>query len=170
MKPKLKIAIVGLGRIGWGFHFMQSHRSAEFELVAAVDPLPERLAEARDLAGCRTYTRYGDMWKRESPDVVAIASPTRLHERSSRRALREGAHVILEKPMTTTVASADRIIEEAERQDRRVFVYQPHRLTPETRTAREIIQSGVLGPIYLIRRSAGRYVRRSDWQSLRKHG
>ena len=114
MKPKLKIAVVGLGRIGWGFHLMQSHRSLDFELTAAVDPLPDRLAEARDLAGCRTYRRLADMWKRENPDVVAIASPTRLHERSARRALREGAHVILEKPMTTNLASADRIIEEAE--------------------------------------------------------
>ena len=40
MKPKLKIAVVGLGRIGWGFHLMQSHRSLDFELTAAVDPLP----------------------------------------------------------------------------------------------------------------------------------
>ncbi len=149
---------------------MQSHRSPDFELSAAVDPLPDRLAEARDLGGCRTYRRYADMWKHENPDVVAIASPTRLHERAARRALREGAHVILEKPMTTNLASADRIIEEATKQDRKVFVYQPHRLTPETQTAREIIQSGVLGPVYLIRRSTGRYVRRSDWQSLRKHG
>jgi predicted dehydrogenase len=102
--------------------------------------------------------------------VVAIASPTHLHEQMIRRALREGCHVILEKPMTTSLRSADRMIAEAEKQGRRIFVYQPHRLTAETRTAREILASGVLGPIYLIRRTSCRYVRRNDWQSLRQYG
>jgi predicted dehydrogenase len=169
MPKKLKIAVVGLGRIGWVFHFKQAQQSPLFDLVAAVDPLEERLQEAREAAGCRTYRTYEALWKHEHPDVVAIATPTKLHEAMTRRALREGSHVILEKPMTTSTASADRMIRESERQGRRIFVYQPHRLTPETRTAREIIDSGVLGPIYLIRRMACRYMRRNDWQSLRKN-
>ena len=170
MARPLKIAVVGLGRIGWTFHFKQSHQSPDFDLVAVVDPLPERLAEARDISGCRTYRTYGDLWKRETLDVVVIAALTKLHERMTRRALREGCDVILEKPMTTSLKSADRMIEEARKGDRTIFLYQPQRLTPETQTAREIIQSGILGPVYSIRRAVSRYVRRCDWQSLRKHG
>ncbi len=169
MSERLKIAIVGLGRIGWAFHFKQAQQSPNFDLVAVVDPLQERLDEAQTASGCRAYLTYEALWKEERPDVVVIATPTKLHEAMTRRALREGSHVILEKPMTTSLRSADRMIAEAEKQGRRIFVYQPHRLTPETQTAKAILSSGVLGPVYLIRRTASRFTRRNDWQSLRKN-
>ena len=85
--------------------------------------------------------------------MVAIVSPAKLHEHQARWAFREGSHAILEKPMTTSLKFADRIIGESEKQSRRIFVYQPHRLTQETQTVKEIIDSGVLGPIYLIHKT-----------------
>ena len=170
MATKLRVAIAGLGRAGWSIHFNALKDAPDFRLVAVVDPLPERLDEAAARSGCRTYRTPGAFWKKERPDVLVVATPTRLHERHARRALREGCHVILEKPMTTTLKSADRIIEEAERNGRRALVYQPHRLAAETQTLKGILDSGILGPVFLIRRMLTRYVRRSDWQSLRKHG
>ena len=146
------------------------YHSDQFELTAVVDPLPERLSEARAAAGCETHTDFESLWSGPLPDVVAIATPTTLHEDMTIRALNEGCHVILEKPMTTSLASADRMIAQAKKNNRHIFLYQPHRLTPETQTAREIIQSSKLGPIYAIHRGVYRYVRRNDWQSLRKNG
>ena len=170
MAKKLEIAIAGLGRAGWSRHFNELKDAPDFQLVAVIDPLPERLEEAAALSGCRTYKTFGAFWKKERPEILVVATPTRHHERHARRALREGCHVILEKPMTTTLKSADRIVEEAERHGRRVLVYQPHRLAAETQTLKGILDSGILGPVYLIRRLLTRYVRRNDWQSLRKHG
>ena len=170
MSQKLRIAVVGLGRIGWQFHFFQSIESPHFDLIAVVDPLPERLDEAAEISGCKTYRDFNALWKHDPPDIVVIATPTKFHERMTRRALREGCHVILEKPMTTSLKSADRMVEEAHTQNRRIFLYQPHRLTSETQTVREIIDTNLLGPIYSIRRAASRYTRRNDWQSLRKNG
>lgn len=170
MAKKLDVAIAGLGRAGWSIHFNKLKDAPNFQLAAVIDPLPERLEEAAALSGCRTYRTPGEFWKNELPDILVVATPTKLHERHARRALREGSHVILEKPMTTTLRSADRIIEEAERHGRRVLVFQPHRLAAETQTLKSILDSGTLGPVYLIRRLLTRYVRRNDWQSLRKHG
>ncbi len=170
MNQRLKIAVVGLGRIGWRFHFQQALTSDQFELTAVVDPLPDRLAEARAATGCAIHSDFESLWSGPLPDVVAIATPTPWHESMTVRALERGCHVILEKPMTTSIASADRMIGQAQKHNRRVFLYQPHRLTPETQTAREVIQSGLLGPIYAIHRGVYRYVRRNDWQSLRKNG
>lgn len=170
MAKKLDVAIAGLGRAGWSRHFNELKDTPDFQLVAVIDPLPERLEEAAALSGCRTHKTLGAFWKKERPEILVVATPTRHHERHARRALREGCHVILEKPMTTTLKSADRIIEEAERHGRRVLVYQPHRLAAETQTLKSILDSGILGPVYLIRRLLTRYVRRNDWQSLRKHG
>ena len=170
MAKKLNIAIAGLGRAGWSKHFNDLKEAPDFHLVAVIDPLPERLEEAAALSGCRTYTTTGAFWRKERPDVLVVATPTRFHERHARKALREGCHVILEKPMTTTLKSADRIVDEAQRHGRRVLVYQPHRLSAETQILKGILNIGILGPVYLIRRCLTRYVRRNDWQSLRKHG
>ncbi len=170
MAKKLDVAIAGLGRAGWSRHFNELKDTPDFQLVAVIDPLPERLEEAAALSGCRTYKTLGAFWKKEHPEILVVATPTKHHERHARRALRESCHVILEKPMTTTLKSADRIVEESERHGRRVLVYQPHRLAAETQTLKGILDSGILGPVYLIRRLLTRYVRRNDWQSLRKHG
>ena len=163
MSAAHKIAVVGLGRVGWSFHFKQAIQSGRYELVAVVDPLKDRRDEAVAASGCRAYPALEPLLEKENLDVVAIASPTKLHERMTRKCLRAGCHVVLEKPMTTSVRSADRMVEEAESQSRRIIVYQPHRLTPETQTLKGILDSNVLGPVHLIRRTASRYVRRSDW-------
>ena len=170
MKEPLKISVVGLGRIGWKFHFENSRSLPNYDLISVVDPLDSRLAEARELSECRTYKNFNDIWKHDHPHVIAIAAPTNFHERMTRKALREGSHVILEKPMTTSLKSADRMIAEAEKCGRKIFVYQPHRLTRETQAVQDIIRSGIIGPVYSIRRAVYRYRRRNDWQSLRKNG
>jgi len=167
---RLRIAVAGLGRIGWPFHFRQAHESPHFDIVAVIDPLKERLDEAKAMAGCKTYKTFPSLFRGEPPDVVVVATPTDMHERMTRRALREGCHVILEKPMTTSLRSADRMIAEAEKNNRRIFLYQPHRLTAETQTIKGILDSGKLGPVHLIHANRSRYVRRHDWQSLRKNG
>jgi predicted dehydrogenase len=170
MNEKLKTAVVGLGRIGWAFHFKQSVASDRFDLCAVADPLPDRLTEAHEEAGCRGYSDFDALLKNETPDVVAIASPTPFHEEMACAALEKGCHVILEKPMTTSLESADRMISCAQKNNRRIFVYQPHRLTSETQTAHEVVHSGLLGNIYAIQRAVYRFTRRNDWQSLRKNG
>lgn len=170
MTKKLRIAIVGLGRIGWNFHFKQICQSSNFNLIAVVDPLEERLSEAKKFSGCHIYRSIDDLWKFEKLEVVVIATPTKLHQKLTCRALQEGSYVVLEKPMTTSLKLADKMIEEARKQNRYIFLYQPHRLTSETQTIKEIIQSNILGPIYNLRITRSNFVRRSDWQSLQKHG
>lgn len=170
MAEQLSSAVVGLGRIGWQFHFKQQVEADQFALLAVVDPLASRVAEAMAQSGCKGYSSYEDMLDCESPDLVALATPTTLHEQQTLQALERGCHVILEKPMTTSLESADRMIAVASKHGRRIFVYQPHRLNGLTSTVKSVIASGKLGPLFSIKRSVYRFTRRNDWQSLRKHG
>ncbi|MCH2664274.1 Gfo/Idh/MocA family oxidoreductase [bacterium] len=170
LSEKLSIAVVGLGRIGWQFHFKQTLESDVYDLVAVVDPLEERVDEAKSASGCRGYASYEEMLASETPDVVALATPTVLHEPQTLIALERGCHVILEKPMTTSIESADRMIEAAANAERRLLVYQPYRLRPPPATIKGILDSGRLGRIFSIKRSVFRFTRRNDWQSLRKNG
>ena len=169
MAEKLRISVVGLGRVGWQFHFKQTVASDRFELLAVVDPLEERVDEAVAESGCKGYKTYNELLDKEELDLIAIATPTTFHEEQTLLAISHGCHVILEKPMTTSLASADRMIAAASENDKRIFVYQPHRLTPLTATVQSLLQSGKLGPLFSIKRSVFRYTRRNDWQSLKKH-
>ncbi|MBT99227.1 MAG: hypothetical protein CL902_11450 [Dehalococcoidia bacterium] len=170
MSQKLSVAVVGLGRIGWQFHFRNAFSSDGYDLLAVVDPLRERVNEAVAESGCRGYTAFEAMLAAESPDLIALATPTILHEDQTVQSIEHGSHVILEKPMTTSLDSADRMIEASQSHKKRIFVYQPHRLTPVTATVRSIIDSGKLGRVFSIKHSVFRYTRRNDWQSLKKNG
>jgi scyllo-inositol 2-dehydrogenase (NADP+) len=170
LPERLKSVVVGLGRIGWQFHFKETVASDQFDLLAVVDPLAIRVEEAVSESGCAGYASYGEMLAHESPDVIALATPTTFHEQQTLQAIEHGCHVILEKPMTTSLVSADRMIDAARQNDRRIFVYQPHRLNALTSTVKSVIDSGKLGPLFSIKRSVFRYTRRNDWQSLRKNG
>jgi scyllo-inositol 2-dehydrogenase (NADP+) len=167
---KLRSVVVGLGRIGWQFHCKEQVESDQFELLAVVDPLESRVEEAVSASGCKGYGSYEEMLDHESPDIVALATPTTFHEEQTLQAIERGCHVILEKPMTTSLESADRMIEAASEHGRRIFVYQPHRLNALTSTVQSVIASGKLGPLFSIKRSVYRFTRRNDWQSLRKNG
>lgn len=75
----LKIAVIGLGRAGWQMHIPEINRHPRFELIAAVDPLPRRLEEARREFGVKGYPDCATLFAKEKPDVVVIASPTQFH-------------------------------------------------------------------------------------------
>ena len=54
----LRTAVIGLGRIGWAFHVPQAAKHDGFDLVAVVDPLQERLDEAKSEYGVKGYNEY----------------------------------------------------------------------------------------------------------------
>jgi predicted dehydrogenase len=166
----LRTAVVGLGRIGYGYHCPEVATAKGFELVAVSDPLPERLAEAKTRWGVRDFPDVAAMLAEVRPDLVVIASPTRFHRAHAEAALAAGAHVFCDKPVVETVAEFDRIVAAARGADRRFVAYQPRRFAPEVGALREILRSGVLGRIHLVKRARSNFERRQDWQALRANG
>jgi predicted dehydrogenase len=166
----LKTAVVGLGRIGWSYHCKQIAAHEGFELTAVADRSPERLAEAEQTYGAVAYTDFDAMLEKEALDLVVIASPTIFHREQAIRAMERGLDVFLEKPMAGDLEEADAIVRAMNKNGRKVMVYQPHRTTPEFLAAKHIVESGKLGPVYMIKRGWSNYVRRNDWQSLKQYG
>lgn len=165
----LKTAVVGLGRIGWGYHVPEVARHEGFELVAVVDPLEERRQEAREAHGVPAYPSIEDLFAHERPDLVVIASPTRHHAGQTVAALEHGAHVFCDKPMADSLEAADRMIDAARRAGRRLMVYQPHRAGSDVLALRAILARDLIGRVYMIKRTASAYSRRHDWQAFRRH-
>ena len=107
------------------------------------------------------------MIARAGLDAVVLAVPTHLHATYATRALHAGLHVLLEKPMTTTLAEARALIRLARRQKRVLTVYQPHRLAAYYQHLRTLVRDGRIGRLIQIRAGIFSYVRRSDPPAVR---
>lgn len=166
----LKTALVGLGRIGWNFHLPNISTHEGFNLCAVVDLSVDRLSEAKTQYRVPGYQKIEEMLDNEHPDLVVIASPTHLHREHAEACMRAGVDVFLDKPMATSYAEACAIARVSEETGRKLMIYQPHRAVPETVILKTIFESGVLGPIYMIKRAVSSYERRNDWQTLKKFG
>lgn len=162
--------MLGLGRIGWQFHAPQLAAHAEFEFIAVVDPINERLQEAGELWGVRGYTQYEAMLAAEKPDLVVIASPTPFHVAQTLAAFRVGCDVFCDKPIAPTLADTDLMIQAMETHGRKLMVYQPHRAGSDIVGLQALLAEGLIGEVFMIKRACTAYTRRNDWQAFQQNG
>lgn len=109
---KVKTAVIGVGYLG-RFHAQKYAALPDSELVAVVDAdrlTAEKIANECSTAALDNYRRlFGGV------EAVSIAVPTRYHYEIAKECLKKGIHVLLEKPMTATLAEADELIALARR-------------------------------------------------------
>jgi scyllo-inositol 2-dehydrogenase (NADP+) len=169
-RARLRVGILGLGRSGWGIHATALADHDGFEVAAVADPVEERRAEAKEAFDCETYDAPEALLDAADVDVVVVATPSHTHVPLTLSALGKGRHVVVEKPMAEKAAEVDEMIRAAEAAGRVLTCYQPRRLDPDFEYVRDVIDSGRLGELVLLRRTAHRFQRRADWQTLRKYG
>ncbi|MFJ8716095.1 Gfo/Idh/MocA family protein [Streptomyces violaceus] len=143
-----RVAVVGTGAIVSGSHLpaLRAH-SDRVELVAAVDVDQERLDTFRELAGDQVagYTSVDAMLDAVRPDLVLIGTPPSLHREQTVAALKAGAWVLCEKPLTLSLAEYDEIAAAEEASGAYAAVVFQHRYGSGAVHARELITSGELG-------------------------
>lgn len=167
----VRVAIAGLGRAGWGLHAKTlAEMPRLFRVVAVCDPLEERRQEAETRFGCRAYPSFDGILGDEEAELVVVAMPSHLHADLAVAALEAGKDVLVEKPFTTSVAEADRMIEAARRTGRLLMGSQNLRYEGEFLKVKEVIDSGKLGRILEIRVCWHWFRRRWDWQTLSDFG
>lgn len=104
---KLKCAVIGTGYLG-KFHAEKYALLPDCELVAVVD-INEQAAQAvAEKHGAKALTDYSSLLG--TIDAVSIVVPTTLHHKVAKDFLNAGVHVLVEKPITVTVAEADELI------------------------------------------------------------
>lgn len=165
-----RYGVVGLGRAGWNIHVAGLRPREDAKIVAVVDPVEERRAEAASEFGCQTHENIADLIAQDDVDVVVVATPSAMHAPDTIAALQGGKHVAVEKPMSMDVAEADAMIAAAEKADRKLFVHQNYRFKPEFQHLLEIRDSGIIGKVYHLRNYTTGFARRNDWQTLKKNG
>jgi predicted dehydrogenase len=110
----IKVAIVGCGGIG-KFHSTVYTLLPEAQVIAVADIRPEHAEKAAQPHGATVYTSMDDLFASEKPDVVDICTPTYLHADMAVRAMRQGYHVLCEKPLALQRKQALGVVTAAQR-------------------------------------------------------
>jgi predicted dehydrogenase len=109
---RVRVGVAGAG--GLGFHHVRILRDMpEFELVGFHDANAERARTVSTELGVRAFADLGELL--DSVEAMTIVVPTSSHYGVARQALERGRHVLIEKPITTTVEEADELLAIAQR-------------------------------------------------------
>ncbi len=149
MSSKIKFAIVGCGRIGKR-HASMVNINDDTELVALIDvnkELEESLKEEFNVPVLQNIEDF--LLSGIIADVVNICTPNYLHASQAIIALKNGSHVVIEKPMALSKIDAENVIHESLKVNKRVFCVMQNRYSPPSRWLRELVDSGVLGKVYM---------------------
>jgi predicted dehydrogenase len=116
---------------------------------------------------------YEDVLADKEVDWLDISTPNSTHAALTIQALRTGKHVLIQKPMATSVEEAEKMLEAAREAKKSLSVYMCFRGDPGVHAIRELILSGVLGGIISIRGamiSAGGFSLRKGWRQQEGSG
>jgi predicted dehydrogenase len=138
---------VGFGVLGMGIGLLHAQQVADLPnayLAAACDADAARLDRLGDLR-CTRYTDYDAMLADPQVEVVSICAPNHLHAELGARAARAGKHVIVEKPIETTLEKADALIAACRAARVKLGVISQLRFCPASQKVKHALDQGVLG-------------------------
>ncbi|WP_069299261.1 Gfo/Idh/MocA family protein [Neptunicoccus sediminis] len=161
MAERIRLGMVGGGNDAFigGVHRIAARIDDRFELVAgALSSTPEKArasGAALGLAPDRTYDDFKQMAIREARlkngiEAVSIVTPNHVHYAAAREFLKRGIHVICDKPLTSTLPDARKLVKAAEASDALFVLTHNYTGFPMVRQAHEMIASGELGEIRVV--------------------
>lgn len=135
--PRLRVGVVGAGYLG-RFHAEKYSAMEDIDLVGVVDIDAQRAAEVARRCGAAAFAHYTALIGKV--DAVSVVTPTPLHFEIGQAMLQAGIHVLIEKPITTVLADAQRLIDLAE--SRRLVLQVGHleRFNPAMVAVQELIR------------------------------
>jgi len=165
----VRVGVIGQGRSGYSIHCAHFRQDQRYKITAIADPLQERLDHARSEFGCDVYADWRDLVARDDLDLVVNATPSHLHVPVTKAIIAAGKNVVCEKPLARRAAEVDELILAAREAGVIFTIYQQSRFAPYFTKVREVIDSGVLGRIILIKIAFNGFARRWDWQTLQEN-
>ena len=144
---ELRIAVIGAGAMGT-HHIETLERLDSAQLVAVADPAEARARAAIGRRPVDWAARWEAIVERDDIDAVSIAAPSEHHAEITLGALDAGKHVLVEKPIATTVADALRMGETARAAGRKLVVGHVERFNPAVGKMMELIADGRLGRVF----------------------
>ena len=157
---RLGIAIVGLGRLSLTQILPGFAQSRHVRVTALVSGEPEK---ARVIAAqygvpeknLYSYKTFDDIRNNPDIDIAYIVLPNAMHAEYTVRAAQAGKHVLCEKPMATTVADAQRMIDACRKAGRKLMIAYRCQYLPEFRALTDMVRNRTYGDLRLIETTNG---------------
>jgi predicted dehydrogenase len=144
MPHSLRIAIIGPGKVAH-LHAKGVLQTSGTELVAVYGRNPEKTAAFAQVYTIPAYNDVAEMVSRERVDLCLVCTPHPAHRDPTVAALDAGAHVLVEKPLASSLDDCDAMLEAARRSDRQLGVISQRRFYAPCQRIREAIDTGKLG-------------------------
>src|SRR5258705_10414200 len=133
----MRVGVIGAGVMGTN-HARVLGGLPNITMVGIVDPLPEHRAAAVEHAHCRAFETL-DQLIAEGIDAVTIAAPTHLHHEIALACIARGIHVLVEKPIASSVQEGRDIVEAARRAGMTLMVGHVERFNPAVAAIKQAI-------------------------------
>lgn len=148
-QKKLKIGIIGVGRIAQTVHLPIYKKMAHAEVVAIADVDETRATwVGKRYEIDKVYFNHTDLLAQPDVDAVAVCAPTYLHHELVMDALAAGKHVLCEKPMALTVAHCQEMVDAAEKAGKLLMIGMNQRYRPDVQLLKAHLETGEFGKIY----------------------
>jgi predicted dehydrogenase len=144
----VRIGVIGYGY--WGPNVVRNCHSLEnCQLVSICDKNSASLRRAnRDCPGVELTGDFADLLTSAQIDAIAVVTPVWTHFELAKSALKNGKHVFVEKPFTSTPQQAEELIELADRNKLKIMVDHTFLFTGAVRKIRQLVEEGTLGNLY----------------------
>jgi predicted dehydrogenase len=144
----VRVGVIGYGY--WGPNIVRNlHGLDNCEVGAVCDKSPAALKRAqKTYPHTRATTDFDEVLASPEIDAVAVITPVWTHFELAKAALKNGKHVFVEKPFTSTSAQAEELIELADRKNLKIMVDHTFLFSGAVRKIREIVGAGRLGQLY----------------------
>lgn len=169
---KLQAAIIGYGISGELSHaYGLSANPDTFDIVAVCDLSEVRRKQAVEKLGCRAYASHSELIAEEADlDLACVITRSDTHSKIAGDFLKAGISCLITKPWVLNRKEAEALVLLQKESNARVFPWVPMYWSNEFRKIRDLIGSGSIGNVFMIRRQLTDYRRRTDWQTELKYG
>lgn len=153
----IKVGILGFahGHVNAYCNQWQQKPELGIELVAGWDHEAARLAKSVESYAIQGYAGLDEFLAHPGLQAVVIGAETSFHAEMVERAAAAGKMIALQKPLALTLAEADRIVAAVERHNVSFTLAWQMRVDPQNVEIKELMQSGILGKIFMVRRRHG---------------
>jgi len=165
----IRVGILGQGRSGRNIHAVHLITNRKYKIVAVADPLEDRVDDAVRDFGCDGTTNYREVIARDDLDLVINTTPSHLHVPVTLEVLEAGHNCLCEKPLARKAAEVDKLIAASKKAKKLLAIFQQSRFAPYFVKVRQVIESGVLGRIVMVKIAFNGYGRRWDWQTVQEY-
>ena len=151
----INIGIIGCGKIAQVRHIPEYAENPDVKLAAFFSPNRARAQEQADKYGGKVYDTAEALLADPEIDAVSICAANYAHAELSIQALNAGKHVLCEKPMATTLADCEAMVECAKKNGKFLMIGHNQRLAKAHMEAKRLIDAGLIGDIITFRTSFG---------------